>query len=303
LPKLVSSCISCGACFDVCYRYKLRKDGSPELSDLLDGIQEVYVGKSKLEEAYSIAQNGGVVTTLLINALRNGLIDAALVTDHTEDLLHPEPILATSENEILKASGSKYVTSGTLNKLDAIKTSHKKKVAIVGLPCHLSTLTNMMNKQYLGLDSRVKYKIRLFCMHSYSYEYLIKFLKEELSLSPSDIVKMDIAKGKFIFKTKDGEKKVKLSQLEFASAPGCHYCLDFTAENSDISVGNVGVNSKTNVIVVRNGKGKELILSAIKHGTIEAEKIDRDKWIEILDLANKLYEQKRKKAEPLPPLD
>ncbi len=301
-PKLVSRCTSCGSCVEACYRYEFRQKGYPELPTFFNGFKEVYVGKTKLDHVKKVAQNGGIVTSLLINALNEKMIDGALVTKQGETLLEHIPLLATSEEEILGAAKSKYVLAHSARKFDMIKADEKQNVAVVGVPCQISGLTNMQKKKYLGLHKRVKYKISLFCMHAYDHDAILNFMQDTLNIKAEDLVKMDIDKGKFIFQTKNEVKKVKLRDLDFASAPGCHYCRDFVGEDADISIGNVGVDAVTNVIIVRTEKGKELLYSAIEHDIIDVEKVEQERWPEVLAIAYKL-DKKKKKSPTLPSLD
>ncbi|MCK4972750.1 MAG: 4Fe-4S dicluster domain-containing protein, partial [Candidatus Heimdallarchaeota archaeon] len=161
-PKLVGDCISCGACIDICLRFKQKVEQPTYPVDDIGPILEIYTGKTNNEEIHSRSQNGGIVTILLLTAMKKGKIDSSLVTTHGSDLLSPVPMLALSEFDIRKSSRSKYTLNPVLIKLSSIKLSNKKKVAIVGLPCHNETLANIMDMKNLGADFRVKYKIGLF---------------------------------------------------------------------------------------------------------------------------------------------
>ncbi|MHA1115554.1 MAG: Coenzyme F420 hydrogenase/dehydrogenase, beta subunit C-terminal domain [Candidatus Heimdallarchaeaceae archaeon] len=302
LPKLVSACISCGACVDACYRFQKREKQEQAAMDPNE-ILEIYTAKAKDERIYTQAQNGGVVTTLLVHAFEEGLIDGALVTDKYSNLFEPKPVIVNTSEGVIHGAGSKYVISNSLTKLDAVRTSHKKKAAIVGVPCHIESLTRIMEFGYLGLDHRVALKIGLFCMHSYDKNLLKQFVADKFNITPEQIIKMDIDKGKFIFVTETEKYKVKLSDVDSAFYNGCHFCSDFTAEYSDIAVGNIGVDSKSNVVLIRTQKGKELFESAIEKGLLEVTKIDSSEWETKFGLVFKLEKRKKKEAKPLPALD
>ena len=302
LPKLVSTCISCGACVDACYRFQKREKQKQAAMNPND-ILEIYTARTKDENIYSQAQNGGVVTTLLVHALKEGMIDGALITGQYSTLFEPKPLLVNSPEGVIQGAGSKYVISNSLTKLDAIRTSHKKKAAVVGVPCHIESLTRIMQFGYLGLEHRVSLKIGLFCMHSYDKNLLKQFVADKFNISPEQIIKMDIDKGKFIFITETEKYKVKLSEVDSAFYNGCHYCSDFTAEYADIAVGNIGVDAKSNVVVIRTQKGKELFDSAIEKGLLDVIMIDPQEWEAKFGLVFKLEKRKKKEVKPLPPLD
>ncbi len=303
VPKLIGGCISCGACVDVCLRYKQRVEQAAVEEESLGEIIELYKGRSKLEDIKDNSQNGGVVTTLLLTAMRKEKIDGALVTTHISDLLGPVPMLALNELDIRKASKSKYTLNPVLIKLPAIKLSHKEKVACVGLPCHTETLSNAIEMKNLGADFRVDYKIGLFCMSSYNPSTFRNIISQNLGLDAESLYKTDCARGKFFFVGPDGTTDIKIKECSEAKAEGCKYCLDFSAEFADISVGNVGVGDDSNIILIRTEAGKALFDFALKENVLDVEKVEKDKWEESLAAAKKLSTIKKKGAKSLPPIE
>ncbi len=303
VPKLIGGCISCGACVDVCLRYRQRVEQRAIEEESLGEIKELYLGRSKLEDIKANAQNGGIVTTLLLIAMQKQKIDGALVTGHVTDLLGPVPMLALNEFDIKKASRSKYTLNPVLTKLTAIKLSLKEKVACVGLPCHTETLSNAIEMKNLGADFRVNYKIGLFCMSSYNPAAFRDIITQNLGLSAASLDKTDCARGKFFFVGSDGTTDIKIKECAEAKAPGCKYCSDFSAEFSDISVGNIGVDDDSNIILIRTEAGKELFDFALKEGVLDVEKVPEEKWEEALAAAKKLSSTKKKYVKPLPPIE
>ncbi|MHA2357227.1 MAG: Coenzyme F420 hydrogenase/dehydrogenase, beta subunit C-terminal domain [Candidatus Heimdallarchaeaceae archaeon] len=300
LPKLVGECTVCGACVDICLRYDQRIRKHHYYDEGIGDFLELYIGKSNVEDIISRAQNGGVVTTILVNALNKNDIDAALVTSHFGDLLAPVPTIAMSEFELRKATKSKYTLNPILIKLPAIKLSHKKKVAFVGLPCHNEVLTNIIEMKNLGADFRIKYKVGLFCMSSYHPVEFRGVIRDKLGLETETLSKTDCARGKFFFESPEGVKDLKIKECGAAKAEGCKYCKDFVAELADISVGNIGVDDDSNILIVRTKAGKELLDLALKEGLLDLEKIPEDQWPEVLAQAVKLTNNKRRLAEYLP---
>ena len=301
-PKLVGGCISCGSCVDICLRINQRLE-QPAVSDDLGTILEVYIGKSAKNDIHKNAQNGGIVTSLLLSALKNNSIDGAFVTIGGKDLSHPLPMLAFTEEEIRSASRSKYTQNPALSKLDSVKSSFRENVAVVGLPCHMETLAQFVKKQYLGTDTSIKYRIGLFCMSSYKPDSFRDIVNRELGLDFKNITKTDCGRGKFFFETKDGIKEAKINLFHAGKPEGCKYCNDFSAEFADISVGNVGVDDDMNIIIIRTEAGKELFQNVLESNYLNVEKIEQPKWSEALMLANKLSSSKKKNAKPLPILE
>jgi len=302
-PKLIGRCISCGACVDVCLRYRQRVEQRDIDQESLGAIIEVYRGRSKLKNIAENSQNGGIVTTLLLTAMQKQKIDGALVTGHVTDLLGPVPMLAMNELDIRKASKSKYTLNPVLTKLPAIKLSLKEKVACVGLPCHTETLSNAIEMKNLGVDFRVDYKIGLFCMSSYNPSNFRDIVSQNLGLNAESLSKTDCARGKFFFVGPDGATDIKIKECAEAKAQGCKYCSDFSAEYADISVGNIGVDDDSNIILIRTEAGKELFDFALKENVLDVEKVPEKKWEEALAAAKKLSSTKKKIVKPLPPIE
>jgi coenzyme F420 hydrogenase subunit beta len=302
-PKLIGGCISCGACVDVCLKYKQRVEQPVIEQESLGTIIELYRGRSKLKDIKENSQNGGIVTTLLLTAIKKQKIDAALVTGHITDLLGPMPMLAMNELDIRKAARSKYTLNPVLTKLTAIKLSQKEDVACVGLPCHTETLTNAIEMRNLGLDHRVSYKIGLFCMSSYVPSNFRNIITQNLGLSAESLNKTDCARGKFFFVGPDGTTDIKIKECAEAKAEGCKYCSDFSAEFADISVGNIGVDDDSNIILIRTEAGKELFDFALKEKVLDVEKVPEEKWEEALAPAKKLSSLKKKNVKPMPPIE
>lgn len=303
IPKLVGGCISCGACVDVCLRYRQRVEQREVDQESLGTIIELYRGKSKLKDIAERAQNGGVVTTLLMTAMKKQKIDGALVTGHVTDLLGPVPMLALNELDIRKAARSKYTLNPVLTKLPAIKLSLKENVACVGLPCHTETLSNAVEMKNLGVDFRVDYKIGLFCMSCYNPSSFRDIITQNLGLKADSLDKTDCARGKFFFVGPDGTTDIKIKECAEAKAQGCKYCTDFSAEYADISVGNIGVDDDSNIILIRTEAGKDLFDFALKEKVLDVEKVPKDKWEEALAAAKKLSSTKKKIVKPMPPIE
>ena len=287
----------------MCLRFRQRKEQRIIEEDSIGEILEVYRGKSKLKDIKENSQNGGVVTTLLLIAMQKQKIDGALVTGHFTDLLSPAPMLALNELDIRKASRSKYTLNPVLTKLPSIKLSLKEKVACVGLPCHNETLSNAIEMKNLGVDFRVDYKIGLFCMSSYKSSDFRSIVTENLGLNAETLNKTDCARGKFFFVAPDGTTDIKIKECAEAKAEGCKYCADFTSEFADISVGNIGVDDDSNIIIIRTEAGKELFDFALKENVLDVEKVSEDKWDEALAGAKKLSSSKKRHVKPLPPIE
>ena len=300
-PKLVKKCEICGICPRVCPRYDFSQSTLEKL---------VFERERKPEEAFGVyrrlvvaqttddnisrtCQDGGVVSSLLTFAMKNGVIDGAIVSGTSGDRpLFPIPKMATTPQEILECGGTRYSYSPNLLLLQEGVKQKKKSLAFVGTPCQIQAVRKMEAvplKKYSGI---LNFTIGLMCTESFTYEGLIqKHIQEVLGVNPSDVAKINI-KGKVLVTTKSGEvKAIPLTEAKKYTRKGCSPCTDFSAELADISTGGLGLSNWT-FTVIRTKKGEELFEGAEKSGIIRTRSVDGEKTA--LDLLVKLSKKKRK---------
>ncbi len=99
------------------------------------------------------AQDGGVVTALLIAALAGGEIDGALVTRPSDDPDEPwkgVAHVATTAKEITDAAGSYYNQTMALAELDLSRYDlpAKPRLAVVGTPCEIQGMRAMQARRW-----------------------------------------------------------------------------------------------------------------------------------------------------------
>ncbi|TFF97010.1 MAG: 4Fe-4S dicluster domain-containing protein, partial [Promethearchaeota archaeon] len=149
-PKLVGKCTGCGICYNQCPRT------ITDPNELMGEFKTGYVANTNIPEVIG-GQDGGTVTSLLCYLFDEHLIDAAIVT--MTDPNHPwfpVPQIITTKDEAIKASGSVYCHSQTVEALmDAIREDYRS-IAFVGTPCNISAV----NKMYNSPAGMLKYFMR-----------------------------------------------------------------------------------------------------------------------------------------------
>ena len=274
-PTLLEYDPECSTCFRYCPQtYFPEEMFEKELftenvtkSYPLGSYQNLVAAKSNNKDILQVAQNGGVVSSLLIHALDTGLIDGVLLTDR-DDMWRPKPVIARTVNEILSCTGSKYTIASTLcNYNDAINKFKLKRLAFVGMPCQIQAvrklqLSSPLSKEY-GKFSLI---IGLFCYSNYSYDLMETFIQGELGVSLKNIEKINVSQGKFYIYIKDGSiKEVPIKEIKKYTWESCHYCKDYTAEIADISVGSVGaLKNDWNSVILRTDIGAKIFNEAVK---------------------------------------
>lgn len=279
VPRLIDYCSECGNCYKHCpqtyvpvkeYEEKLFPGTNKEES--LGYYEKCILAQSTDKSILSIAQNGGLVTTLLTHALETGVIDGAILTVADGDWM-PKPILARTPEEIMKAAGSKYVMSPSMFVYrKVINDPAVKRIAVVGLPCQVKAARKLQMEPMIPVkNGKIEFIIGLFCHRNFSYEGLIlETVKKTLNIDLPEIKKFDISKGKLTVFTRGGKQvELPVKELSKYSWPSCSSCTDFTGRLADISVGNAGViDANWSLAIVRSKKAIELVNSAVRAGKL-----------------------------------
>lgn len=161
-------CNNCGLCFRVCPGMQVQRTRVNPGNPFVGEISASYAGQITDVNLLATAQSGGIVTGLLLHALESGYIDAALVT--SQDMngsVRPVVKLTDKPDEIISAQQSKYCPVALNTFLPMIRNS-KKRIAVVGLPCHMHGLWNV-EKELPDFLNNVVMRIGLFCDRTLTY--------------------------------------------------------------------------------------------------------------------------------------
>lgn len=246
-PNFEEKCLDCGACVRVCPRYDYEpKSGLGEYLEFTAGKSRRFTG-----------QDGAMGTEFIMSAMDMGLIDRGLFVNRDE-AWHTAVFHVRNPDQLhrLPLGGTKYVFADVLPELKKAVMFSKKGVGVVGTPCMVSGIRKLQ-EEFPVFKEKVKLVIGLFCTENFHYQEVSKYL-EEKGVDFSKLVKTDIMKGKFVATMTDEEVKFKVSQLSGILPSGCNVCTDFTAVESDVSVGSVGSAAGFSTVVVRTDVGKKV---------------------------------------------
>jgi coenzyme F420 hydrogenase subunit beta len=299
----VSKCKKCGLCTSVCPAVSLDLNKLNELifgkvpdNAFLGNFTNFYVGYSTNSKMRWDCASGGLVTSLLVFALEEGIIDGALVTRMRRDRpLETEAIIARSKDEIISGSKSKYCPVSFDTAIKKIIGSHER-FAIVGLPCHMQGI-----RKAEMIDPKLRKKIvlhfGLFCSH------IMSFLGTEILLQRLGVRKEDVTNleyrgggwpGRMLITLKDGrEKIIPFSDYSshmlgsfFFTPLGCMSCKDATNELSDISFGDAWLPELRNdrmgksIVITRTEVGEKFIREATHAKKIATVQISEQKVLQ-----------------------
>ena len=301
-PLLVSECKSCGICAQVCPRYGLVLSdlekfvfGRERRTDEDFGIyRRMVIAQSTDKRILDKCQDGGIVTSILVNALESGAIQGAVLSGTSKkEPLKTVPKLTTTVEEIIDCAGTRYTYSPSMLALKEA-VLQKKKVAFVGTPDQIQAFRRIQAFPLRKYGDAVAFTIGLFCSECFTYDGLVNSLiRRKLGVNPSEVKKINI-KGKLLVATKSGEvKTISLKEAKRYANSCVRSCVDFSSELADISVGGLGLDGWT-FTILRTPKGEEMFEKAESKGLIRTRPVEEEK--RALNLLAMLSRRKRAKA-------
>jgi coenzyme F420 hydrogenase subunit beta len=345
LPELVKMCTGCSLCWDFCPRGGLRYEalwppstvtgdasdgavgeGTVVRADAADNYWKITGGPpgdglGAVMDAYAVragarpddAQDGGVVSALLVAALAGGEIDGALVTRPSDDPDEPwkgVAHIATTAKEIIDAAGSYYNQTMALAELDlsAYDLPAKPRIAVVGTPCEIQGIRAMQSRRWPTgahrIDS-VVLTIALLCTKSFDYQGLmLQLLQQDRGIDLERVSKVDVIRGRMIVEYRDGELAVDepIKNFHGAALKGCDECADFLGRGADLSVGSVGSMDGWSSVLVRTERGRTALDNA--RGRLDFRELDNPEALMKLDSFDKriAFDSLRRPFDPDAPL-
>jgi coenzyme F420 hydrogenase subunit beta len=272
LPKLVKMCTGCSLCWDFCPRGGLRHEATWKImgndeARSVEGIGHVYESYTAcVDPMIRGAQDGGVVSALLISLLEAGEIDGALVArESASEPWKGEAFLARTPEEVRECAGSFYNQTLALAHVDfeGYDLPPNPRIAVVGTPCEVEGIKAMQARPWTWGSSRVEeitLTIALLCTKSFNYEKLmLEEIRERRDVDLEEVGRVDVMRGKLIVQDREGETIFEEPIRDFygAALKGCDECADFMGHAADISVGSVGSTDGYSSVLIRTEEGLE----------------------------------------------
>jgi coenzyme F420 hydrogenase subunit beta len=223
-------------------------------------------------------QDGGFVSALLIYALENDVIDAALVSGLEGDgsTWRAVPQVARTREDVIETAKSRYTYSANLLAYPEAAEGGAERIALVGMGCMASAPGAMQSRKAGKLARRLCLTIGLMCSKTFDDSIFEELFEAKYAIKRADIVKMNI-KGVFQIWTTDGNfHEVPLKEAHAYTREGCKQCPDFAAEHADISTGGIGAFGDWTLVIVRTDQGRELLSAMKENGLIETRPGDDD---------------------------
>lgn len=231
-------CIRCLKCLRTCPANKREN-----FSQYFTGIEEkkYFLGYNSDETIRIESSSGGVCKTLIINSLKNGIVDGVYSLKSLEEYPSAVGEFYTTENIPDYSDFPNSVYHSILQCLELAKVKKVSRLMIIGTSCQLKALETALKGKFEKLI-----KVCIFCKQQKNLDsthYFAKALKVNL---PKDLRFYVRYRGKgWPGSVQVGEKTILwhiAAQLPFGrrlwTVPGCNICGDpfgFNA-NSDLSL-------------------------------------------------------------------
>ncbi|HZU71279.1 MAG TPA: Coenzyme F420 hydrogenase/dehydrogenase, beta subunit C-terminal domain [Acidimicrobiales bacterium] len=276
----------CTLCTRACPRFRQWETevdsflfGRERLPEEIEGVsKDIVLARATDPELHERGQDGGLVSAILVWALENDRIDAALVSYLEGDGTgwKAVPGVARNRTEVLAASGSRYTYSAnTLAYAQAIEGG-AERIAMVGMSCMSSAPPVMAARKAGKVARRFTLNIGLLCSKTFDDAIFPELFEAKYGLKREDMVKMNI-KGVFQIWMRDGAyHEIPLKECHAWTREGCKCCPDFAAEHADISTGGIGAFNDWTLTIVRTDRGREVMDGMVAAGAVELRSADED---------------------------
>jgi coenzyme F420 hydrogenase subunit beta len=275
----------CDICTRACPRFRdweVECDqalfGRARQADEVSGIRRgVFLCRAADPEVLEAAQDGGLVSALLIWGLETGRVEGALTSRlSTSRLWDGEPFLATTRTEVLEAAGSRYTYAATPLAMAEAERRGLKRLALVGMSCQASINGTLQARRVNKYARRIEITLGLLCSKSFAYDGMRQVIAE-YGVPLEDVAKVNI-KGRFqLWRRSTGELvEIPLKRMQEATREGCRLCPDFAAEHADIATGGLGQRDGWTLTVVRTQRGEDWLGEATAAGVIAARPAEED---------------------------
>ena len=272
---------SCPICYEICPHSELLLreslkfvSDSPIKREGLGYYRRILLAQAADPELRKLGHGGAIVTTLLTNAIENGIIDSAIVSQaETQIPVKPKALVGVVPDDILSAVGSKFFPSSVARAYgSAVYEYGKANIAFVGVPCHVLALRKLEAWEH-KITGNLKVIIGLFCFWTLSFSRLLNYLSKAYKIKPSEIKRLNIVKALFV-ETEKGTTRVPLSEVKPHILTSCETCTDFSSELADISVGSAYPLEDWSTVIIRTKAGEDFFYSAVEAGVINTGVIE-----------------------------
>lgn len=309
----------CPICYDICpHTEPLLMEAMKFVADApirrsaLGYYREIVLAQAIDPKIRELSHGGGVVTAILTQAIEDGIIDSAIISEAEPYApLKLKPQISLVPDDVLSAVDSKFSASSVAKAFgSAVREYGKAKIAFVGVPHQVLAIRKLEAWEHKIMSS-LEVTIGLFCLWVFSLNQLLSYLEKEFGVQHSDIVRMDLT-DKYNVHTSRKVIEIPIDEIMPHIMNKCKTCMDFTSELADISVGGAAPLKDWSTVVIRTKKGEDLFRNALEGGAMRTMKIEEqeDVFTHLLSMA--MHKKRialdevtrlRRKGLVIPPID
>ncbi|RJS84607.1 CBS domain-containing protein [Candidatus Bathyarchaeota archaeon] len=309
----------CSICYDICpFTEALLFEtlgfvaNAPNRAEGIGYYRRMLLAQAVDKKLRDLSHSGGVVTALLMHAIKTGFIDSAITSEREKETsIEIRPLLSLVPDDLLSTVDYEYFPSSVAMAFGkAVHEYGKTKIAFVGTPCHVRAIRKLEAWEHKIMNS-LRIVIGLTCLWSFSLPELTRFLKERYGIEAGDILRIDMD-GKYKVSLKNGKvAAISIPEIKAHTLSICRMCEDFTSELADISVGGAHPLKDWSTVIIRTEIGEEIFEEAVKADVIRTRKIEEEPnvyahFVRMSFLKRKYateeVERRKKHGEPVPPI-
>ena len=313
-PYEIPGCTDCGLCnracggagvdFDFWNERRFRRRPGPDEHQGL--YRDIYLAHAADPDVRRAGSSGGVVTQLLLDLLRRGEIDGAVVAGiDPERPWRSRAVLARTEAELKGAASSRYSVVPVDAAFAGLRSA-RGRWAMVGLACQIHSLRRLEQ----GADwsgPTIDPVIGVYCLGTLEHaaaEELLRLRRIPIArVQRFEYRGGDEWPGKMRVQLRDGRwralhrgdyKDGALNGMKLLYTPErCHLCSDGAAELSDLTAADpwildedgrylVGKDGGWTMCIVRSRGAEALLERAVAEGVLVRRRVDPGIYFSVL---------------------
>ena len=288
-PELIDEekCLKCGICYLICPQIKVLDTELKEKYSWEETIglyRALTSARTRDKRIRKVCTDGGVVTSVLVYALKKNIINGAIVSKKIGPFAR-QPMIVTDPEELIETAGSHFEESMHLEEIGREYTTYSptirevrelgsrglERIALVGTPCQINTIRKMQLLNIIPAD-KITLTIGLFCMENFSFDTKTRDkLEKKLKVKLNNVKKLNIKDDVIVTLGKGEVLHLPFEVVDEIARPACFACPDFANDFADISVGGLGSPDGYTTTIVRTLHGERIYNGAKQEKYIEEQ--------------------------------